>query len=355
MSVNLLDTMDSMKNLCRLCLKFTNPEYLTPLFENDRYAENVVLEWRRTFSFIYNIQGLPDKICRNCKAQAQWILNFHRQCYENDAVLRINNQHKFSQSQCSENRNPPVTYNAEFQGQQKIDFGADEEFIYDATKKFCEYDTQHFENTNYEQEQNALDETEEELVYDAENICDYGTHQDQELENINYDHEQKAFNSGTTEMMDQGRFNEDSAGLIQSQKSANKFGLLEDDNLKEEQLEYMDNQDELTIESDVSLSRSHSKTIPICPICGMSFTKTSNMLRHRKKHENAKPFDCTFPGCDRKFSRKSYRDDHVKTVHEKRFSKCPACNYKSGNRSFVARHILKVHSGSGLIPAEIEL
>ena len=90
--------MDPIRNSCRcrLCLKLTNENNLTPLFDDYKYefGENVAMEWRRMFSFIYNIQGLPDKICNNCKAQAEWILTFQRQCYENDASLRFNHQIK---------------------------------------------------------------------------------------------------------------------------------------------------------------------------------------------------------------------------------------------------------------------
>ena len=68
--------MDIIKRSCRLCLKLTSDVNLTPLFDyHYENAENVALKWRRMFSFIYNIEGLPDKICNNCKAQAEWILN----------------------------------------------------------------------------------------------------------------------------------------------------------------------------------------------------------------------------------------------------------------------------------------
>ena len=91
-----------------------------------------------------------------------------------------------------------------------------------------------------------------------------------------------------------------------------------------------------------------------CSICGKSFTTTSSMNRHRMKHENPKPIECTFSGCDKKFSRKETRDDHIKTIHERCTYKCPACNYKQKYRVDVAKHINKLHRGSHLLPTELK-
>ena len=77
------------------------------------------------------------------------------------------------------------------------------------------------------------------------------------------------------------------------------------------------------------------------------------MTTHRKKHENPKPFNCTFSGCDKKFSRKQRRDDHIKTVHEKCIYKCPACKYKAKCSQTVAKHICKVHREVGLKPLQL--
>ena len=78
------------------------------------------------------------------------------------------------------------------------------------------------------------------------------------------------------------------------------------------------------------------------------------MNAHRKKHGNPKPFTCTFLGCYKKFSGKQMRDAHIKTVHEKRIYKCPACDCTLKYKQDVAKHIRMVHRGSSLQPIELE-
>ena len=140
--------MDYPKNLCRLCLNLSCEGDLTPLFENYANEENVALEWRRIFSFIYNIEGLPDKICNNCKGQAEWILNFHKQCYDNDAILRLNQmkktQLKFSDSDCQD------TFLIDYKANNR---SSDE--IHEVNQ---EYDTKDFED---EDEQMAIEQDSE--------------------------------------------------------------------------------------------------------------------------------------------------------------------------------------------------
>ena len=77
------------------------------------------------------------------------------------------------------------------------------------------------------------------------------------------------------------------------------------------------------------------------------------MEQHQKKHENPKPFECSFPGCDKKFASKQTKDDHIKSIHEGYVYKCPICPHIEQYRSNFTRHIRKVHSGiSGLQPIE---
>ena len=303
-------TMASISNSCRLCLKLTIEKNLTPLFEIYGSEENVALEWRRMFSFIYNIQGLPDKICNNCKAQTEWILNFHRQCYENDIVLRLNQQRNLH-SGISEY--DTETRNAEFFGNGEIDCGANEELV--------------------------------SVVKTNENP-----------EIIDYEHEQNPIIEDT-EMVEQEHFDEYSVDHhIQSEK-----GSYEEDKSKE-QLDIMDssNRDVSYMESDysegtgISAKRSNIKMSSYyCPICEKSFTFKCNMEQHRKRHDNPKPFECSFPGCDKKFASKRMKDGHIKSIHEGYVYKCPICTHTERYKVHVAKHIRKIHVGiGGLQPIE---
>ena len=310
--------MDSFRNSCRLCLKITSGVNLTPLFENYGYEhEDVAMEWRRMFSFIYNIQGLPDKICNNCKAQAEWILNFHRQCYENDAILRMNQ------------------IKTEFHDEQDINALS---YIYDKANilEHCQFN-----------------ETPQEFECDNDDSEKYEDEMPMEDSNETFA-EEIPFN-----LLEQNNFSEETCKIM-----SDNTKIFEENRSKEEaEHEQMENstQDLSYIESTVTdndtkprRSITQSGSGHICLICGKSFANTSSLNVHRKKHDNPKPFTCTFSGCDKKFS-KEMRDFHIKSVHEKRTYKCPLCNHIQKYKHDVAKHIRKMHSSrSGLQPVELE-
>lgn len=65
---------------------------------------------------------------------------------------------------------------------------------------------------------------------------------------------------------------------------------------------------------------------PMCPYCPTSFTTSKELTRHLEIQHNimnssakkTEAFSCTFPGCDRSFSKKGNLNVHIKTVHEKK-------------------------------------
>ena len=289
--------MDYPKNACRLCLKLTGEENLTPLFKNYGDAENVPFEWRRMFSFIYDIQGLPDKICNNGKAQAEWILNFNRQCYENDAILRFN-RIKIVQPEFPEQDKANIPSSDQFHGTQ-----------------VCEYEAKDFEKYEDDKIQQIVTEEADPEIIDT----------------------------GNSYSNDQENIAEESIAFFQGDESKTF-----------EEIDYSNKELDNYDESAISRESSTTKSSYICPICGKYFMAHSSMNRHRKKHDNPKPFKCIFPGCERKFSGKKMRDDHMKTIHEKYTYKCPACNHKRKYRVDVVKHILKLHKGSGLQPIELK-
>ena len=295
------------RNSCRLCLKLTSEENLTPLFESYGKVQDAALEWRRIFSFIYNIQGLPDKICNNCKAQTEWILNFHNECYENDVILRLN-QIKKSQIEFSERQDTITSISYE-----ENNLSSDQ--IHEAKQ---EYDTITNDFAQYGDEQMVVEEG---IFVVEENDLNF---------------------------MEQEYIIVEPSKIIQS-----------DDESKEKsyEIDHSKNMDIIPIEtSDTCIagksSLTKAKARYNCPICKKSFTKSSNKYRHQKKHENPKPFECIIAGCNKKFSNKKSKDDHIKTIHEGCTYKCPVCSHIEKYRVNVANHIRNFHSGSHGLPIE---
>lgn len=87
-----------------------------------------------------------------------------------------------------------------------------------------------------------------------------------------------------------------------------------------------------------------------CEQCGVSFTRASDMCRHKRRahsDENAPPplHACTFPGCMRTFTTPANRNRHMRNVHEKR--KQHECSFVGGsvrcNKRFAQLSDLKRH------------
>lgn len=62
-----------------------------------------------------------------------------------------------------------------------------------------------------------------------------------------------------------------------------------------------------------------------CPICSKTFSQLGNMTKHMKSHETAhlkwdrntvaKPYKCTFPGCNSSYTAKTSLQSHMLTCH----------------------------------------
>ncbi|KAF9449291.1 hypothetical protein P691DRAFT_667785 [Macrolepiota fuliginosa MF-IS2] len=50
-----------------------------------------------------------------------------------------------------------------------------------------------------------------------------------------------------------------------------------------------------------------------CSVCGKEFPRPSGLHTHMNTHNNAKPFPCTYPGCDRMFGVRSNAKRHLRT------------------------------------------
>ena len=89
-----------------------------------------------------------------------------------------------------------------------------------------------------------------------------------------------------------------------------------------------------------------SHTLKKCDICTYVSTKTANVKRHMKRHDNPKlepvgPLHC--PDCGKSFEIKKYLTAHRKTHDEQGISKeklkCSICDFKTTLGSSLKRHM----------------
>ncbi|KAF7947217.1 uncharacterized protein EAE97_004466 [Botrytis byssoidea] len=52
-----------------------------------------------------------------------------------------------------------------------------------------------------------------------------------------------------------------------------------------------------------------------CNICGSSYTRSSGLKIHQRKHDGTRPFKCESPGCSAAFLRRWDRDRHTRSAH----------------------------------------
>ncbi len=84
----------------------------------------------------------------------------------------------------------------------------------------------------------------------------------------------------------------------------------------------------------------------VCPICLKTFTRSTNMRRHIREHEQANIADRTF-GCGQctdRFARKQDLEAHVTRVHSAvRAFPCPSCDYRAKTKSDLRAHERRRH------------
>lgn len=81
-----------------------------------------------------------------------------------------------------------------------------------------------------------------------------------------------------------------------------------------------------------------------CDVCDKAFKLKGELVRHYKSH-TSKQFECTHPGCGKKFSFECNLERHIMTVHMgvKNFE-CPECKKDFAQPTDLERHLL-VHTG----------
>lgn len=86
------------------------------------------------------------------------------------------------------------------------------------------------------------------------------------------------------------------------------------------------------------------KILPICPECHKTFSTKGNLKNHINViHQGIKLFNCTFQGCNSKFSNKSRLEVHIRTHFGQKPFQCPICNKSFNEKGNLKTH-MKFHS-----------
>ena len=100
----------------------------------------------------------------------------------------------------------------------------------------------------------------------------------------------------------------------------------------------------------LALAVAGTRTNPkaICALCTSSFGRRCELKRHiAEVHtlNGARRFVCTYPSCEKSFTRKDALAKHIVVKHQgKRRFVCPTCSEKFTSRYDLSRHAVRVHS-----------
>ena len=88
----------------------------------------------------------------------------------------------------------------------------------------------------------------------------------------------------------------------------------------------------------------HNDGCLVCDICGAAFTDKSTLQRHKRVHDNSRPFACKFDGCTLRFKKEVTRNGHYKQHFTTGKFECNICGYVFRHKHHLLRHEKGVHN-----------
>lgn len=96
----------------------------------------------------------------------------------------------------------------------------------------------------------------------------------------------------------------------------------------------------LAMEHETVEPDSSDKSVKRCVYCGAIFAKLARLNRHLRAHTGDKPFVCTFPGCEKRFTRNDHLVRHAKAHSGSKPHQClwPGCGQAFREKHHLHRH-----------------
>jgi hypothetical protein len=321
--------MEICANICRFCLKSAPASELIPLFAPSYDTDGG--DWKRIANFIYPAKGVPDSICSTCYVQTNWILAYQRQIYENDCHLRAIASRSESKL-AAEDQEDFLDGDELMVTNQKKDFSE----MYNTGAAIETPDGNYAQIVNPEYDNSEMEVVASDIGQDISDLQD----------------EQSMFHAlvvpDTKDLQ-----NDEIADLEETKTETTQ-------NTTNNQPKYDNGSNRPTHQTKVHKQvkkikhKITDKNEKFSCFCGKIFTQKGNLKRHKRTHDDffADLLECST--CAKKFVTKEVRDEHVKTVHQGFYYKCPLCPQNSKFKRSINRHIKTKHPGETAKPLELQ-